>query len=171
MSESHRMAPLDELLTQLKSADWKQREQIKEQLLEVVRGFEPVSAARDHLDAARRGLPLEARWEVDEVLEATAPQPEAPEEPDDAESPAEDEAADDPNRPLTMSDLTLVYDDPRGLAVYKAKRGDRWFAMQPDPYTGQPQMIPLQPQQVDQLKTQLAGSPYWVLGSGEAPSV
>ncbi|TVQ94421.1 MAG: hypothetical protein EA397_01765 [Deltaproteobacteria bacterium] len=65
-----------------------------------------------------------------------------------------------------MSDLDVVYDDPRGLMVYKHKTADRWFAVQPDPRTGQPQMFELHPTEVQQLKAQLKGSPYWVLGAG-----
>ena len=32
--------------------------------------------------------------------------------------------------------------------------------------TGQPQTFELHPQEIQQLKTQLAGSPYWVIGAG-----
>ena len=73
---------------------------------------------------------------------------------------------DDPDRPLTAADLVLVYDDPRGLALHRTKTGDRWFATQVDPATGRPATFPISAQQVAQLKMQLTGSPYWVLGAG-----
>ncbi|NOY27382.1 MAG: hypothetical protein GXP62_16065, partial [Oligoflexia bacterium] len=75
-------------------------------------------------------------------------------------------AADDINRPLTSADLDAVYDDPNGLMLHKSKVGDRWFATQVDPQTGQPQTFELQPYEVKQLQTQLKGSPYWLVGAG-----
>jgi hypothetical protein len=132
-------------------------------MLALARGND-AKRVREHLDNARRGELLEIQWEIEEVLEQTAPPkpvsaaPPAP--------PPEPEPAPDPNRPLTSKDLTLVYDDPRGLVLHKAKVGDRWFATQVDPRTQQPQTFELHPQEITQLKQQLAGSPYWVLGAG-----
>ncbi|HHO54592.1 MAG TPA: hypothetical protein ENK18_27885 [Deltaproteobacteria bacterium] len=60
----------------------------------------------------------------------------------------------------------MVYNDPRGLVLHKTKTGDRWIATQRDPRTGQPQSFELHPTEVDQLKAQLQGSPYWVIGAG-----
>ena len=65
-----------------------------------------------------------------------------------------------------MSDLDMVYDDPRGLQLYKHKKQERWFAVQADPMSGQPRMFELHPSEVTQLRAQLQGSPYWVLGAG-----
>ena len=56
-----------------------------------------------------------------------------------------------------------VYEDPRGLVLYKTKVGDRWFATQMDPRTGQPQTFELRSHEVSQLRMQLQGSPYWVV--------
>jgi hypothetical protein len=42
--------------------------------------------------------------------------------------------------------------------------GDRWFATQVDPRSGQPQTFELHASEVSQLKMQLMGSPYWVTG-------
>ncbi len=120
-------------------------------------------AVREALDSARRGELLEVQWEIEEVLEATAAPKVAAPPPPPPPPPPEPE---DPNRPLTSKDLVVAYDDPRGLLLHKSKAGDRWFATQADPQTGQPQTFELHPQQVAQLKTQLAGSPYWVLGAG-----
>ena len=77
---------------------------------------------------------------------------------------AEEESA-EPGK-LRMSDLDMVYDDPRGLQLYKHKLQDRWFAVQADPMSGQPRMFELHPSEVSQLKSQLQGSPYWMLGAG-----
>ena len=52
---------------------------------------------RRHLTGLRPGLPLELRWEIDEVLEAIAPPPE-PEPEVTEEEPAD--------KPLSASDLT-----------------------------------------------------------------
>ncbi len=113
------------------------------------------------------------QWEIDDVLTASAPPPPEPvQDADDAEAEATEEPdpdpsdeAPDPDAPLTAADLDLVYDDPRGLMLHKSKVGDRWFATQVDPRTGQPQTFELHPHELDQLKAQLQGSPFWRLGS------
>lgn len=160
------MEEVDKLVEALRKASYTGREPIKQELLALARGPNG-QAVREHLEAVKRGELLEVQWEIEEVVEATAPKKtepakkvEAPPPPPAPEAPA------DPNRPLTAKDLTLVYDDPRGLMLHKAKVGDRWFATQFDPRTGQPQTFELHPQEIAQLKTQLAGSPYWVLGAG-----
>lgn len=155
-------AAVDALLARLKAAGWKERDAVKEELLAFTTSGD-TAAIRELLDAKRMSLPLEVRWEVDEVLEAT----EVKAEPEPEPEPEEEE--EDPNRPLTAADLDLVYDDPRGLMLYKHKRSDAWFATQVDPRSGQPQTFQLHPSEVEQLKTQLANSPYWVLGSGAGP--
>ncbi|NCG21302.1 MAG: hypothetical protein GWP91_20020, partial [Rhodobacterales bacterium] len=82
-----------------------------------------------------------------------APPPEVSEEPEEEEA---------PKGPLTADDLNLVYQDPRGLVLHKSKVGERWFATQKDPRSGQPQTFELQDAEISQLKIQLNGSPYWV---------
>ena len=98
-----------------------------------------------------RGELLEVQWEVEEVLDETAP------------ASTEPEPEPEPDRPLTAADLMTVYEDPRGLVLYKTKVGDRWFATQMDPRTGQPQTFELRSHEVSQLRMQLQGSPYWVV--------
>ena len=150
-------ARLDDIVTRLRTADWKGREAIKEELLALAHAAVDRDGIRDYLENARKGLTLELRWDLDEVIEAITPPPPAK---------VEEPKKEDPNRPLTQADLTLVYDDPRGLVLYRTKKPpDRWFATQADPRTGQPQTFELHAQEVAQLKTQLAGSPYWVLGA------
>ena len=160
------MQTVEALVARLRAADWKERDAIKEEMLALARG-ETGARVREHLDTLRKGELLEIQWEIEEVLEKTAP-PKPVSAAPAAPAPAP-EPAPDPNRPLTSKDLVLVYDDPRGLLLHKAKVGERWFATQADPRTGQPQTFELHAQEIAQLKTQLAGSPYWVLGTGAAP--
>jgi hypothetical protein len=152
-------AKLDDVLARLRAADWKQRDAVKAELLALVSGHPPAMHAglREHLENAKKEMTLEVRWEVDEVIEAITPPP----------APKKEEPKPE-KKGLSQSDLNLVYDDPRGLMLYKTKKPpERWFATQVDPRTGQPQMFELQPAEITQLKTQLHGSPYWLLGSGE----
>ena len=156
---------IDALVTKLGAVGWKERDAVKDALLAEAQqavASSDLTTVRDHLESAAKGLAkLELRWEIEEVLEAlTPPEPEepAPEEP-------EPEADAAPGK-LRMSDLDMVYDDPRGLQLYKHKKQDRWFAVQADPMSGQPRMFELHPSEVSQLQAQLKGSPYWVLGAG-----
>jgi len=154
------MNAIDALLSRLAAAGWKERDAIKAELLAACRELDDLSAIEEHFTEAKKAMSLELRWEIDEVLEKLQPEAEPEEE--------EDEEEEDPNRPLTSADLNLVYDDPRGLMLHKSKKGERWFATQRDPRTGQPQTFELQQAEIAQLQTQLTGSPYWVLGAGGA---
>ena len=135
--------------------------QAKAELLALC-GGEDGALGRELLEAAMRGELLETRWEIEDVLEETTPRKATPPAP----APEPPPAAPDPNRPLTAADLDLVYDDPRGLMLHKSKVGERWFATQIDPRTGQPQTFELHAMEVTQLKAQLQGSPYWLVGAG-----
>ncbi len=112
---------------------------------------------RDRIQSAMKGELLEVRWELEEVLEEAAPPPTAPAAPE-PEAPEEQDSDED--------ELVMVYDDPRGLVLHRTRDGSRWFATQLDPATGQPATFELPRHQIDAVKQQLAGSPYWVLGSG-----
>ena len=149
---------LDELVTAIGDADFARREVLRDELLALAKTFDDAKAVMEHLEHAKKSITsLEARWEVDEVIEAITPPPPAPEAPE--EEPAEEE---DPNRPLSAKDLDLLYDDPRGIQLHKTKKGSRYFLTQVDPQTYQPQTFELRPEEVSQLKIQLHGSPYWV---------
>lgn len=162
MDNTQVSASLDGIVAKLRSANWKERESVLAELKTAVEELGLTPSVQRYLEDAKKELPLEVRWDVDEVIDTfTVAPPETSEEP-------EENVEEDPNKPLSMSDLNVVYDDPRGLVVYKSKVGERWFASQPDPYTGQPRMFELGPAEVQSLKTQLAGSPYWVLGAGGA---
>ena len=157
-------ADLDAIVARLASAGWKERDAIKAELMAAAEALPDRKSALDHLDQLKRGVAsLEARWEVDEVIEKLTPPP--PKKPAKDEPKAED-APPDPNKPLTAAALNVVYDDPRGLVLHKTKVGDRWFATQVDPRTRQPQTFELRPDEVASVKQQLAGSPYWIPGAG-----
>lgn len=160
MAETSAFPHIDDLVDRLVRADWKERDAVKAELLEAAMQLPNRSAVRDHLESAQAGKSLELKWEIQEIVDALTPPPEPPEEPEEPE----EEAADD--RALTSADLDLVYDDPRGLMLHRTKKGDRWFATQRDPRSGQPQTFELHPGEIQQLQTQLQGSPFWVLGSG-----
>lgn len=162
------LAQVDALIASLRTSVNDDPEPTKAALQALAAGPEG-SAVRDHLASTMGGELLPVQWEIEEVLDATAPAPppapedEPPEAPDP--EPEEEEAeAEDPDRPLTSADLNLVYDDPRGLMLHKTKKGERWFATQVDPRTGQPQTFELHQQEITQLQQQLQGSPYWVIG-------
>ncbi|MBX2796655.1 MAG: hypothetical protein KTR31_03265 [Myxococcales bacterium] len=158
---------LDALVERLTAAAYKDRDAIKEELLREASAHADRSSVLEHLESAKRGIDeLELRWEVDEVIEALTPEPEPePEEPEPEPEEPEQTRDGQPGQ-LTAADLDMVYHDPSGLVLHKTKVGDRWFATQTNPRTGQPQMFELHPSDVQQLKVQLAGSPYWMLGAG-----
>lgn len=163
MSSSQTIEQIDALIERLKQVGWKERDGVRDALLAAARAAPDPDAVRAHLEAVQPELNLELRWEIDEVIQALTPEPEpAPEE-------AAEEPEEAPNRRLTAADLTLVYHDPRGFMLHKTKKGDRWLATEVDSRTGQPVTYELRKQEVDLLKQRLKGSPYWVLGSGEAP--
>ncbi len=123
---------------------------------------------RSQIEKQARAQVLTIQWELEEVLDRTAPKLSTPpKETTKEESEAtEEQPAIDPNAPLSSADVEVVYEDPRGLVLHRTKDGKRWLATQLDPESGQPQTFELQGQQIDQLKMDLAQSPYWVLGQG-----
>lgn len=151
---------IDALVAKLIAANWKARDAVKAEMVAMIQASDAPGALREHLEGKLRDIQdLELRWEVQAVLEETKPAPPPAAEPVEPPKP-------DDKKKLTQADLTLMYDDPRGLLLHKTKVGDRWFATQTDPRTNQPQTFELRGQEVTQLKTQLAGSPYWLLGAG-----
>lgn len=153
-------AGIDAIVERLRQVSWKERDAVKAELIAATEGDPDRDGVLRKLEDAKRATSdLEVRWEIDEVIEALTPEPEP--EPEEEEEP---EAEDDGQ--IRASDFQLVYDDPRGLQLFKHKKKDRWLANQMNPQTGQPMTIELMPQEVEQLKQRLTGSPYWVLGSG-----
>ncbi len=132
-------------------------ERAKAALVELARGPDG-GKVRDLVEGAMKGELLEARWELEEIIEEAEPEPATPPEPDATHEPEPE--------PEQEDELVMVYDDPRGLVLHRTRDGSRWFATQLDPNTGQPQTFELPPHQIQAVQQQLAGSPYWVLGSG-----
>jgi hypothetical protein len=151
---------LDALVDRLATATWKDRDPIRKEILEAASAFQDRKAVLEHLASRKKDIAdLEARWEIDEVIEVLTPPPPKPE-------PAKEEKKPGADKQLSQADLVLVYDDPRGLLLHRTKAPpDRWFATQRHPQSGQPQTFELRAEEVQHLKTQLTGSPYWVLGA------
>lgn len=143
----------DAILSRLAAAGWRERDALKEELLGFVRDNEGCSSLETHLESCRKGVPLEVRWEIDEVLEAVRPV-------------VEEEVVPEEEAPVESTGPQVIYDDPRGLTIQRTADGSRYLVTQSDPYTGQPQTVEVPAAQFEQIKTQLRGSPYWVLGSG-----
>lgn len=166
------MDAVDQLISALRDASLSERPALKAQLVAMATG-EDGTTVREHLETIKRGELLELQWEIEDVLEESAPPaPAAPEDPEATSEAQETEPTTDPesetadpNAPLTAADLDMVYDDPRGFMLHKSKVGDRWFATQVDPRTGQPQTFELHAHELEQIKGQLQGSPYWRIGS------
>ena len=152
------MNEIDQEVMRLVGASWDEREASKAALLALALAHSDRVAVCERLEEVKRTIDsLEVRWELEEVIEALQPAPEPEPEP---------EASDEEEAPANAeSDFVLVYDDPRGLLLHKSRTGDRWLVTQPDPQTGQPATFPISPEQLSQVKAQLRGSPYWVLGA------
>ena len=162
------MEAINTLIDALRTASHDARSGIKNELIALAKGAQS-SAVREHLENMKKGELLEIQWEIDDVLDESAPTPSEPPpvepEPEPEEPADEAPEAPDQQERLTAADLDMVYDDPRGFMLHKSKVGDRWFATQVDPSTGMPQTFELHAQEIEQLKAQLQGSPYWRLGS------
>lgn len=162
------MEAINTLIDALRTANHDARTDIKAEIIALAKGDDG-SAVREHLENLKRGELLEIQWEIDDVLDESAPPPVEPPpvepEPETAQPVDEAPEASGQQERLTAADLNLVYDDPRGFMLHKSKVGDRWFATQVDPSTGMPQTFELHAQEIEQLKAQLQGSPYWRLGN------
>ena len=138
--------------------------------------------ARHMVEEAARRERLELQWKLEEMLEATAPPPppgaakkEEPQaEPDEAEEEQPEEEEDPSGRvvaPLRPEDLVPIYEDPRGLLIHEHRIDGRWILTQVNPMTGQPQSMELSDAQKQQVKAELADSPYWVEAKKTSPLV
>ena len=159
------MEAIADMIQEIQGASPARRTQIYE-LLEARCLGDDKKEVRSLIEKQARAQVLTVQWELEEILERTAPQvPTKPSEPEKTDAEAAPEAPkNDPNAPLSERDVEVVYEDPRGLVLHKTKTGNRWLATQLDPNTGQPQTFELAAQEIEQIKVQLAQSPYWVLG-------
>ena len=162
------METIAALVGEIQGASAERKKAIFSELEELCRS-EDGNEARSAVEKHARSQILTIQWELEEILERTAPPPAEPPPVSEEES-TEEPKEEEPGQPgaINPSDVEMVYEDPRGLILHRTKTGDRWLATQMDPRTGQPQTFELHPQEIDQLKVQLAHSPYWVLGKKPA---
>ena len=149
------MEPIDALIARLRQTDDDDvRDEIKSEMISFAEQRSK-SEVREYLESAMKEELLEVQWELEEVIEALMP-------PKKQEAP-EPEPVDDPTtRALRPSEIELVYNDPRGIRLYKSKVDDRWVVSQIDPRIGQPVTYELPGTEAANIKAQLAGSPYWL---------
>jgi hypothetical protein len=152
------MELIETLIAQLRGTDDDDvRDEIKAQMVAFAQQNSK-SDVRNYLERALKEELLEVQWEIEEVLESLAP-PKTPQ----PEQEQEPEPVDDPtSRALRPSEIELVYNDPRGLRLYKSKVDERWVVSQIDPRIGQPVTYELPGAEAEGIKAQLAGSPYWL---------
>ncbi len=152
------MEAVDTLIARLRSTDDDdERDDIK---AEIVALSESVgrSQLREYVEGALKQELLEVQWELEEVVETLTPPKQSESEPE-----PEPEPVDDPTtRALRPSEIEQVYNDPRGLRIYKSKVDDRWVVSQIDPRVGQPVTYEIPGEEAERIKQQLAGSPYWL---------
>ena len=150
------MELIETLIAQLRGTDDDDvRDEIKAQMVAFAEQGSK-SEVRDYLERAMKEELLEVQWELEEVIETLAPPKKQQPEP-------EPEPVDDPTtRALRPSEIELVYNDPRGLRLYKSKVDERWVVSQIDPRIGQPVTYELPGSEAAGIKDQLAGSPYWL---------
>src|SRR5690606_30998596 len=99
------LARIDAIVERLQQAAVDDRDAIREELLAFCLE-RPSETVRQHLETARKGLSLELRWEIDEVLEALQPKAPEPEPEPEPEALEEEEGEDVPaDGRLRMSDL------------------------------------------------------------------
>jgi hypothetical protein len=149
------MEAVDTLIARLRSTDDDdERDEIKAEIIALGKIIGR-SQLREYVEDALKQELLEVQWELEEVVEALSPPKKTPE--------PEPEPVDDPTqRALRPSEIELVYNDPRGLRIYKSTVDDRWVVSQIDPRVGQPVTYEIPGSEAAQIKRQLAGSPYWL---------
>lgn len=152
------MKAVDALISRLRGTDDDdEREEIKSSLVALSDGIGR-GQLKEYVESALKDELLEVQWELEEVVEALSPPKQAAPEPE-----PEPEPEDDPTqRALRPSELELVYNDPRGLRLFKSTVDTRWVVSQIDPRVGQPVSYELPNEEVERIKQQLAGSPYWL---------
>ena len=71
------MEAVNTLIDALRTASHDARSSIKDELVALAKGSDS-SAVREHLDNLKRGELLEIQWEIDDVLDESAPPPVEP---------------------------------------------------------------------------------------------
>jgi len=154
------MQIIDSLIEKLRATEnMDLREEIKASIISHADEF-GASNLREYVESALKKELLEVKWELEDVVDALSPKsPSSEPEPEPEPQPTEEE---DPSRLLRPSELELVYQDPAGLRLFRSKIDDRWVVSQIDPRIGQPVTYEVSTEDVQRIKSQLAGSPYWI---------
>lgn len=149
------MERIDVLIARLRNTDDDDvRDEIKSEMVTIAMNGSK-SEVCEYIESAMKEELLEVQWELEEVLETLVPPKAAPA--------PEPEPVDDPStRQLRSTDVELVYDDPRGLRLYKSKVDERWVVSQIDPRLGQYVSQEVSGFEMESIKPQLLGSPYWL---------
>ncbi|MFT4976005.1 MAG: hypothetical protein ACI8S6_001900 [Myxococcota bacterium] len=150
------METLDALIARIRETDDDDlREEIKAEMVAFAEQTSK-SDVREYLETAIKEELLEVQWELEEVIETLQP-------PKQQTEPEPEPEVDDPaTRALRPSEIELVYNDPRGIRLYKSKIDDRWVVSQIDPRINQPVTYELPGSEAENIKAQLEGSPYWL---------
>jgi hypothetical protein len=146
---------IEEVLIQLRSAiriDDDDGLETAKSLLISLGNTHGAKSVSNHLNSLRPKESLPVQWELEEVIELLDPPKK------------KEEVVDDPStRQLRSSELTPIYQDPRGLSVFASKIDGRWVVMQLDPRTGAMRRQEVPEDNVPQIKMSLQGSPYWIV--------
>ena len=142
---------IQDIIKKLYSASEEETENLKQQLISLVDTHGKANVV-SFLETAKRSELLAVQWEIDEVLDVLNPPKEE----------SEEEIDDPSTRKLRMSELTLRYNDPRGVRLFESKVDTRWVIMQIDPRTGGLMQQELDEAQAKGICQQLAREPYWV---------
>ena len=96
---------------------------------------------------------LPVQWELEEIIDLLDPPKEKEIEEDDPSQ-----------RQLRSSELTPIYQDPRGISIFASKVDSRWVIMQMDPRTGSMHRQEIPEDRVPQIKAGIPPtSPYWLV--------
>ncbi len=147
---------LEEILIALRMAVKKDDEEtvdaLKKQLLELA----SVSSNKNLANNLRSLMPKEklpVQWEIEEVIDILDPPKEKEIEEDDPSQ-----------RQLRSSEITPIYQDPRGLSIFASKVDGRWVVMQMDPRSGGMHRQEIPEDRVAQIKASIPPtSPYWLV--------
>ena len=96
---------------------------------------------------------LPVQWEIEEIIDILDPPKEKVIEEDDPSQ-----------RQLRSSEITPIYQDPRGLSIFASKVDGRWVVMQMDPRSGGMHRQEIPEDRVAQIKASIPpASQYWLV--------
>ena len=117
---------IEQLIAEIQGADPSRQEEIYAALEELCLSDDSQTAI-DLVEKLARSQVLTIQWALEELIERCTPEPEpvAPVESEKDEATQDEKVPEqeDPNAPLTAADVDVVYQDPRGLVLYRTKDG------------------------------------------------